>query len=149
MRISPHFTLEEMTLSQTASRLGLDNTPPPEVVDHLVYVAAKMESVRTLLGSKVIVVSSGYRSPEVNKAVGGAADSAHMSGYAVDFICPEFGMPIAVCQEIAESALQFDQLIMELGRWVHISFAPTMRRQVMLWDGDKYYPYENNAEKDS
>lgn len=136
MQLSPHFTLEEMTLSQVGERAGLDNTPPPEIVTNLAYTCAKMESVRALLGFPLLV-SSGYRSPEVNKAVGGAADSAHMSGYAVDFICPKAGTPLDICEHIAGSVLQFDQVIQE-GTWIHLSFAPTMRREVLAKQGAGY-----------
>lgn len=128
--LSPHFSLEEMTQSQTASRLGLDNTPSPEVVEQLKITAQCLEGVRTLLG-KPMLVSSGYRSPEVNTAVGSVAPkSAHIYGYAADFIAPGFGSPADVCRAIAASSLIFDQLLAE-GTWVHISFDPRMRRQVM------------------
>jgi hypothetical protein len=127
--LSPNFTLEELTLSQTASRLGLDNTPPPEVLEHLKATALRMEAVRALL-MRPILVSSGYRSQQVNAAVGGVANSAHCQGWAVDFICPSFGDPFHICAAIAASPLEFDQVIQE-GTWVHISFAPSMRKQCL------------------
>ena len=65
----------------------------------------------------------------VNKAVGGVDSSAHTQGWAVDFVCPDFGPPFEVCRKIVTSDLLFDQLIHEYGRWTHLSFAPTMRRQ--------------------
>ena len=76
MNISEHFTLEEFTHSEAAARLGLDNTPGPIVTAYLKKTAVLMEQVRALLG-KPIIVHSGYRSPQVNKAVGGVATSAH------------------------------------------------------------------------
>jgi len=89
-----------------------------------------MEEVRRLLGERVISISSGYRSPELNRAVGGARTSAHLTGHAVDFNCYDFGPPDAVCRAIATSSLRFDQLIEE-GSWTHLSFDPRMRHQVL------------------
>ncbi len=134
--LSPNFTLEELTISQTASRLGLDNTPPAEVLETLKNTAVRMEAVRALL-MRPILVSSGYRSQKVNAAVGGVANSAHCQGWAVDFISPGFGDPFHICQAVAASRLEFDQCIQE-GTWVHISFAPTMRRQCLTKVGAGY-----------
>jgi len=136
MRITEHFSLEELTQSQTADRLGLDNTPTGEELEHLIQTASLMERVRELLNNKSILVSSGYRSPKVNKAVGGSKGSAHMSGYAVDFICPGFGTPRQICEALSASQLVYDQLIWEFGRWVHISFDPRQRRQNLTIDRD-------------
>ena len=126
-QLSAHFALEELACTQHRE---LDNTPPPEVAEILRATAARMEEVRGLLGDRVISVSSGYRCRALNRAVGGARTSAHLSGHAVDFNCYGFGEPLAVCRAIAGSALAFDQLIEE-GTWVHISFDPRLRRQVL------------------
>lgn len=126
--LSPHFTLEELTVSPTASARGISNMPPPEIAQRLKATAEALEAVRTLLGHP-LRISSGYRGPEVNRLVGGAKTSAHCLGYAIDFVCPEFGSPYEVCLKIWKSDLQFDQLIHEYGRWTHISFDPRMRRQ--------------------
>lgn len=137
-KLSPHFALEELTASNTAARLGIDNTPPPEVVAALTDTAQRMEVVRKLLGAKVITVSSGYRSPALNRRVKGAATSAHLTGHAVDFNCYGYGAPRAICATLAaHPGLQFDQLIEE-GTWVHISFDPRMRRQVLTRTADGY-----------
>lgn len=125
--LSAHFALEE--LAGTLHR-EIDNRPPPEVVATLRDTASRMEAVRSLLGDRVISVSSGYRSPRLNRAVGGARRSAHLTGHAVDFNCHGFGPPRAVCRAVAGSDVAFDQLIEE-GTWVHLSFAPRMRRQVL------------------
>jgi len=122
MKISEHFTLEELSFSETAARLGLYNTPSASVIKNLVLVAAVMERVRTLLGSKPIVVHSGYRAPDVNKAVGGVATSAHCFGRACDFVCSAFGMPAEVALAILKSDIEYDQLILEYG-WVHVGLA--------------------------
>jgi hypothetical protein len=91
--------------------------------------AAHMERVRELLGGKPITVSSAYRNPQVNAAVGGSATSDHMSGYSVDFSCPSFGTPFQIATAIRQSPIfnDVDQLIHEFGRWVHVSFAPERR----------------------
>ncbi len=130
-RLSDHFTLAEMTHSNTALRRGLDNTPPPEVLDQLILTADRMEGVRRLLGDRPIKVSSGYRSPAVNRAVGGSRTSAHRTGHAVDFTCPDFGTPAEVAAHLAQHLTDFDQLIEEFGGWVHIGFGPNKRRQVL------------------
>lgn len=133
-RLSPHFTLEEMVASQTAARLGLDNTPPREMMATLKRTAQLLEEVRTLLGGRPVLVSSGYRSPAVNRAVGGAQNSAHMLGCAADFSCPSFGPPLEICRTIARSAIAFDQVIHEFRAWVHIAWAPSPRRMVLTID---------------
>jgi hypothetical protein len=89
-----------------------------------------MEEIRTLLGDASIIVTSGYRSPFVNKIVGGSLTSAHLNGRAVDFICPAFGTPLEIAKAISASEIAFDQLIYE-ETWVHISFDPKMRREVL------------------
>ena len=129
-QLSPHFTLEEFTASGTAAQLGLSNQPTPDMLARLKQLAAEMEKVRALLG-KPISVNSAYRSPAVNKAVGGVPTSAHQQAYAVDFTCAGFGTPYEVCKKIAASNIKFDQLIHEQQAWVHISFAPTMRRHLL------------------
>ena len=127
-QLSAHFTLEEMIASQEAARRGLDNTPSADVLEHLGEMCAKLEEVRALLG-RPIMISSGYRSPQLNAAIGGATNSAHMLGYAVDLICPGFGPPLAVCREIEKAGLSYDQLIHEFGAWTHLSFDPQSRRE--------------------
>jgi hypothetical protein len=97
-----------------------------------------MEAVRKLLGDRPISVSSGYRSPALNRAVAGSRRSAHLTGHAVDFNCYGFGDPLEVCRAIAESDLAFDQLIEE-GTWIHVSFHPRLRRQVLTRRADGGY----------
>jgi hypothetical protein len=134
-RLTAHFALEELACTQHRE---FDNTPPPEVVATLRNTAAQMEAVRRLLGDRPISVSSGYRCRALNRAVGGVRTSAHLSGHAVDFNCYGFGDPLAVCRAVAASDLPFDQLIEE-GSWVHISFDPRMRRQVLTRRRDGSY----------
>jgi zinc D-Ala-D-Ala carboxypeptidase len=122
-KLSQHFTLEELILSQTATREGIDNTPSPDIVKNLRRLADTLEQIRTLLDNAPILISSGYRSPKLNAAVGGAKKSAHMDGLAADFTAPSFGTVIQVAREIASSGIVYDQLIYEFGNWVHIGLA--------------------------
>src|SRR5260370_36460497 len=117
-KIREHFTLEELSFSEAAARLGRDNTPMQAVITNLGLVAAVMEGIRTLLGDRPIVVHSGYRSAEVNQAVGGVATSAHCRGLACDFVCPAFGTPVTVAPAILKSHVDYDQLVLA-DRWVH------------------------------
>jgi len=122
MKLSEHFSLEELSFSEVAARLGLDNTPGPIVITNLGLTAGVMERIRTLLGGKAIPVHSGYRSPQVNQAVGGVATSAHCFGLACDFVCTQFGTPYEVALDILKSDIEYDQLILEYG-WVHVGLA--------------------------
>src|SRR5262245_33476946 len=127
--LSPHFTLEELTQSQQATRLGLDNRPTPEALQNLPKLAQLLETVRMHLGAPVIV-SSGFRSTAVNDAVGSAVTSQHLTGQAADFIAPGFGAPQTVVSHLMDIlSVDFDQLILEFGAWTHISWAPHPRRQ--------------------
>lgn len=130
MQLSEHFTLEEATESSTADRLGLNNDPTPDVLEVMYITALKMEKVRALLGNKPIKVSSWYRSPAVNKAVGSKSHaSQHLVGEAVDFKCPSYGTAYQVCKQLIayNDLLHFDQLILEHS-WIHISFAILSRK---------------------
>ncbi len=130
MILSAHFTLEELTRSDLAMRKGLDNTPNATIVENLKQTALGLERVRELLGNVPMHISSGYRSPNVNAALGGSKTSQHMTGEAADFEAPAFGTPREVCKEIAASDIPFDQLIFE-GSWAHISFAYPPRRSIL------------------
>ncbi|MFZ1074820.1 MAG: D-Ala-D-Ala carboxypeptidase family metallohydrolase [Minisyncoccia bacterium] len=129
MNITPHFTLEELTHSDKAVELHIDNTAPPAVEENLGVLAIGLEQVRAFLGAP-LDINSGYRCPELNHAVGGVADSAHLSGFAADFVSPSVGEPIDIVHKLQQSTIEWDQLIQE-GTWVHISFAPTLRKQVI------------------
>lgn len=128
--LSPNFSLLELTHSNTAKRQGIDNTPSPAVLVRLRNTARMMEIVRTILAAPILV-SSGYRSPALNVAIGGSKTSDHVTGNAIDFVCPRFGSPYKIALELSrhKEALDYDQLIHEYGDWVHISFGPRRRRQ--------------------
>jgi zinc D-Ala-D-Ala carboxypeptidase len=132
--LSPHFTLAEFTASETAARKDIDNTPPPEVMPALLKTAQGMEAVRVRLGGAPITVTSGYRSLALNRVIGSRDTSQHVKGEACDFICPRFGNPRQVVDALKDSGVEFDQLILEFGRWVHISFSDKPRHQVLEID---------------
>lgn len=131
MQLSKNFKLNEFTASQTATRKGIDNTPAAPIVERLRMLANTLEQVRTLLGDNSIRISSGYRCLALNRAIGSGDSSAHVQGYAVDFTCPNFGTPKEVANKIAESAIKFDQLILEGNQWIHLSVDPRNRRDVL------------------
>jgi zinc D-Ala-D-Ala carboxypeptidase len=135
-QLTEHFTLEEFTDSQTAARKGIHNVPPASSQErkNIQRTAETMEEVRIILDNKPILISSGYRSPQVNSAVGGSKSSAHMSGLAVDFSCPGFGTPIQICKKLHPhmKELGIDQLIHEYDTWVHLGLSASAPRHMAL-----------------
>ena len=128
-RLTEHFSLEELTRSAKAQELARGNVPSGGVLGNLLQTAIGLEGVRAVLGVP-LQITSGYRCPAVNAAVGGVADSAHLSGWAADFVAPQFGTPFEIVKKLTESELAFDKLIQE-GGWVHVSFDPRKRQQTM------------------
>lgn len=119
MRLSNHFFLHEFTKSATAARHGLENRPSDEVIHNLRLLCQNvLEPLRQQLHSP-IVVTSGYRSPEVNQRVGGARKSQHIRGEAADIVLPTPLM--AQAYMYIRDCLPFDQLIMER-TWIHVSY---------------------------
>ena len=129
LNLSAHFTLEELTASDTALRKGIDNTPDAEALANLHELALGLERVRALLGHP-LYITSGYRGLKLNSAIGSAPTSDHVKGYAADFVCPGYGPPKEICKAIRDSDIDYSQLIFE-GTWAHISFAPDMRRSTL------------------
>jgi len=126
-KLTDHFTLEEFLFSQTAARLGIDNTPTGEVVTNLTEVARYLEEIRRHFGRPVIV-SSGFRCEKLNRAIKGSPTSAHRFGLAADFTVQ--GVPnIQVCEFIRDHMHDIDQVIYEFGPngWVHIGLAKKPR----------------------
>ena len=138
--LTAHFTLEELVHSDTARILGITNTPTPSILANLRRLAQFNEMVRLALGGAAMTISSGYRCPALNRAVGGAGNSAHLHGLANDFIAPTFGTPLAICKTLEKSYLEFDQLIYERAGgavWVHLAIAvegAQPRRQLLTVD---------------
>lgn len=142
--LTPHFSLEEFTLSSTALAHGIDNKPLPIHLEHLKTLAATMEDVRALF-NVAIEITSGYRNPEVNALVGGVPDSAHALGFAADFHVHSF-TDLDAAKLIRDSALKFDQLIFEKNRCVHLSVDPQLRRQVLRQPGGPGSPVHKGLE---
>ena len=132
MKLTEHFTLEEMTHSETASRLGLDNSLPEELRPNALKVAEALEIIRAHFDSAVHVTSC-YRAVAVNKAVGGSATSAHCFALAADHEVSGVSN-IVVCRWIAENIPDFDQVIYEFGPsgWVHVGFTNGKPRKQQL-----------------
>lgn len=129
MNLTPHFTLEELTVSQEAQRRGLANKPNIPELANLRRLAETLELVRELVG-RPVVVSSGFRCLAVNRAVGSGDSSAHVLGLAADFTVP--GMTVkALCLLIRESGIEYDQLIYE-GTWVHLGLSEGKPRREEL-----------------
>lgn len=127
MQLTEHFSLAEMTRSNTAIRQGLDNTPPAWAVANLRLVAHALELVRAQYGLPLRVFS-GYRSEAVNRACGGSKSSAHKLGLAADFVIP--GVPVIhICRWIESNLTGFDQVIYEFGPggWVHLGLGDDRR----------------------
>lgn len=137
MKLSHNFSLEEMTRSQIASRNGFDNTPNEEQIDNLKTLAKGMEHVRTKLDNLPITITSGFRCQALNDHLGSKRTSKHMAGLAADFVCSRYSAIDRVFSVIAESSIEFDQLILEYDSWCHIAFpkeGEQARRQVLVID---------------
>lgn len=137
MNLTPHFTLEELTASETAERNGWDNSPNDTELANLTRLADFLEQVKVVLDGKPIMISSGLRTKKVNDAVGSKDSSQHRTGCACDFRVP--GMtPDEVVRKIMASGISFDQVIREFDRWTHISIPNTddtsPRKQALIID---------------
>ena len=130
MNLSKHFTLEELTISQTASRHGIDNTPNDLALSNLLILAITLEEIRDMF-NQPIIISSGYRSPVLNSLINGSKTSAHMRGSAADIIVPAFGRPFDVIRVIMASNLEFDQLIYEFKSWIHVGISKVPRKEIL------------------
>lgn len=131
MNLSPNFTLDEFVRSQEGTRRGIDNIPPQPVIDCLRDLCEKvLEPLREALGP--VHISSGYRCPALNKAIGGAANSQHILGQAADIEVPGHSLD-EVFNWLAENT-PFDQIIREFppGGWVHVSYSRTRQRGTKL-----------------
>lgn len=141
-QLTKNFTLEELT---STSHRNLDNTPSEEIVQKLQTLAEFLETVRAEVGP--LHTNSGYRSPEVNKAVGGAPTSQHTKGEAADVVPTKLSLK-AAAKKFLKSGIEFDQFIYEFGSWLHFSYAPEgrpPRNQALMigkWTDGKYLPLD-------
>jgi zinc D-Ala-D-Ala carboxypeptidase len=135
--MTPHFTLDELTASETAERNGWDNTPNEQELANLQRLAEFLEDIKEALGGKPIMVNSAFRSKQVNDAVGSKDSSQHRVGCAVDIRVPGL-TPDQVVRAIIASGLPYDQVIREFDRWTHVSVPNTPeaapRKQALVID---------------
>jgi zinc D-Ala-D-Ala carboxypeptidase len=171
MQLTTHFSLEALSASATALRLGIDNTPPDELIPNAQRLAMGLEQVQMLLLAR-LHHSSGFRCEALEKVLTAKDFAAwcvhhakdlstawpeyferkqHPQFKAEDFTCPDFGTPQQIVEKIAVSDIQFDQLIEE-GTWVHISFSENPRREVLaakFKDGTPTYSRREENERSS
>ena len=134
MNLSPHFTLEELTITDHRE---LENTPNETELANLKRLAEFLETVKTVLGGKPIMVNSAFRSKAVNDAVGSKDTSQHRIGCAADIRVPAM-TPDEVVRAVIASGLPYDQIIREFDRWTHVSIPNTPeakpRKQALIID---------------
>ena len=144
MKLSGHFSLAELTKSQTATRKGIDNKPTLEHIENLTELCVQiLEPTRRNFG-KPMVITSGYRSEELCEAIGSKPTSQHAKGEAADF--EMFGIDNKELAKYIKNNLVFDQLILEFynpddpsSGWVHCSYSKEEnRKQSLLYNGKDY-----------
>ena len=144
MNLTPHFTLEELTASESADRNGWDNSPNDVELANLTRLADFLEQVKVMLGGKAIMVNSAFRSKMVNDAVGSKDSSQHRVGCAADIRVPSM-TPDEVVKAIIASGIAYDQVIREFDRWTHISITNSPsgvpRKQALIIDKSGTRPY--------
>lgn len=123
MRLTEHFTLEEMQRSANAEALHIDNTIPDKLVSNALRVAVVLETIREHFGKPIDVLSC-YRSPEVNAAVGGSSKSAHMNALAADGRIKGVSVK-EICEWVRDNVPDYDQIIYEFGEqgWFHVGLS--------------------------
>ena len=127
-KLSEHFTYEELTRSDAAGRLGIENTPNQAEIENLKRLAILLEEVKKAVGGKPVMINSAYRSKPVNDAVGSKDSSQHRLGCAADLRVP--GMkPREVVEACIANKVPFDQIILEFDSWTHISVPNTREAQ--------------------
>jgi hypothetical protein len=139
MQLSTNLSLAEVTRSETAKRRGISNMPTAEHIENFKKLAANIfQPIREHFG-KPIIISSGYRSAELNKAIGGSLSSQHCSGEAIDIDMDGTDITNAQIFHYIKDNLNFDQIIWEFGTdknpdWVHVSFAAnrSQRKQILV-----------------
>jgi hypothetical protein len=137
MNLTPNFTLDELTASESAERNGWDNSPNDAELENLKRLADFLEQVKVVLGGKPVMINSAFRSKKVNDAVGSKDTSQHRIGCAADIRVP--GMtPDEVVRKIIASGISYDQVIREFDRWTHISIPNSVdtspRKQALIID---------------
>ena len=131
MKLSLNFNLEEFTNSETAIRKGINNKPSEEIILNLQLLCLNvLEPIEKLI-NKQIIISSGYRSKELNSEIGGAKNSQHVEGKAADIKVKDISTE-DLFQIIIKSEIEYDQIIQEFDKWVHISYNEGKNRKQKL-----------------
>ena len=137
MQLSKNFSLQELIKSQTAERKGIDNTPSTEHQENLKLLCTSILQPIRAQFSRVVSVSSGYRSPELCTAIGSKITSQHARGEAADFEI--FGLSNKTLADYIDSELHYDQLILEYWKesdpnsgWVHCAYSESNNRRQYL-----------------
>jgi hypothetical protein len=120
--MTPHFSLEEFTQSDTAARLGIDNRLPDELRENALKTLEMMERIRFHIDAP-ITITSGYRCKALNGVIGSKPGSDHTLALACDFKAPKAGTPFQIAASLAPvfKIIGIGQLILEFGTWVHVS----------------------------
>lgn len=139
-----YFTIAELSASDTARKYGIDNTPTDEARHYMQQLIDNvLNPARRKLG-KAIYVSSGYRSPELNRKVGGVSNSQHLTGMAADITAKDMNKLFSILVSLGN----FDQLIWEhpkSSKWIHVSYNPAGgRAQILDYNGKQYTNIANN-----
>lgn len=130
LMLSAHFSLDQLTRSDIAARLGIDNTPGEMELRNLKSLAEALDNIHESLGP--LVVTSGFRCKKLNLAIPGSSiSSAHTKGYAADFHVAAIH-PLELCERVQKLTFpHFDQIIYEFGSWCHFSVDPQGRGQCL------------------
>lgn len=150
-----YFTISEMCVSGSHPKLAVVPEKGTSIYNNLLYLIERLDKIREKWGGPIIC-TSGYRSPALNKAVGGSKTSAHLTGMAAD-IHPKSGDIMDLAALIATMEMDFDQLILEKTtvkngeivscQWLHLGFSRTKNRnQILAWDGKTYKPVKITKE---
>jgi hypothetical protein len=157
MQLSKNLALSEVTRSETAKRKGISNMPTPEHIENFKKLAENVfQPIRDHFGVP-IRISSGYRSKELNTAIGGSLSSQHCSGEAIDIDMDGTTITNAEIFHFIKDNLEFDQLIAEFPvnsnpAWVHVSYESSgkQRKQILVakkvGGATKYIPYKTDAD---
>lgn len=148
MKLSTHFSLSEFVQSDTAERMGINNDLPIELTANAQATADMLEKIRAYMveqsGRNIpIIITSGYRCPQLNRAIGSSDTSDHRKAMAADFRAPAFGTPLEVCKALAPvvSVLGVGQVIYE-NSWIHVStrIPDKIINRILTVSGKDYIP---------
>jgi len=127
IKLSPHFMLSEFSRSLTATAQNIDNTPSLNIVSNLQYLCEKILEPLREFAKRPVFISSGFRCPQLNKAVGGVSSSNHLSGYAADISIPDNDTGKVWFNWMKKNLPEYDELIMEKATpsstkyWLHVA----------------------------